>query len=348
MEHWIELMPGLAAVLDADRRILAANRRFVKAVGATGLPRLLGFRPGEALTCHHANEHPEGCGSSPDCAYCGVLGAVAECRARGKQVTKVARILTRQANDGGAMDCRVHAAPLRLQDRDCTVVCIEDTGAEARRRLLEGALLEPLARQCQEARELLARLQADAADAGEGEAATRRLACLVEGMRDRLECQRDLLAAETGDLAVVVGTFGVEALLAELAGWARAQPAAAGRTLSLEEVAPGTVSTDRRLLRRVLGNLVINALEASRPGETVTLACRPEERLLRFRVGNPGVIPRPVRAGLFQRSFTTHSEPGRGTGLFFARMLTQFYLDGEIGYRSDAHHGTVFEVGIPR
>ena len=101
----------------------------------------------------------------------------------------------------------------------------------------------------------------------------------------------------------------------------RRHEVAEGRYLQLEpDAADLLMDSDRTLLGRVLGNMIKNALEASRPGEAVTVGCRQVDDRVEFRVHNPAVIPTPVRLQIFQRSFSTRGL-SRGLGTYSMRLL---------------------------
>ena len=85
-----------------------------------------------------------------------------------------------------------------------------------------------------------------------------------------------------------------------------------------------TLISDQNLLHRVISNLLKNALEASDPGECVTLGCTFDDREARFRVHNPQAMPREVQLQVFQRSFSTKGA-GRGLGTYSIRLLTKRY-----------------------
>ena len=107
------------------------------------------------------------------------------------------------------------------------------------------------------------------------------------------------------------------------------------------------LALDRVLLRRVLGNLLKNAVEATRFGGTVRARCAMDERTVEFAVNNEGTVPESVRLQIFQRSFSTKGE-GRGLGTYGARLLTEGYMKGTIAFRSEEGEGTTFLARYPR
>ena len=64
-----------------------------------------------------------------------------------------------------------------------------------------------------------------------------------------------------------------------------------------------------------------------------------------FEVHNPVEMPREIQLQMFVRSFSTKGL-GRGLGTYSARLFTEAYLGGRIGFRSDST-GTTFWVEIP-
>jgi signal transduction histidine kinase len=156
-----------------------------------------------------------------------------------------------------------------------------------------------------------------------------------------------MVAAERGDLAVQAQTVDVPstcALLKEVFG---RHIVAEGKTIECRLPAgAGTVHTDPVLLRRVLGNLLKNALEASEPGDTVTLTFGAHPRP-GFEVHNASVMHESARVNVFQRSFSTKAAQGRGLGTYGSRLLVERYLGGRISFWSTADTGTVFRVELP-
>ena len=122
---------------------------------------------------------------------------------------------------------------------------------------------------------------------------------------------------------------------------------ARGRTIEASAAQAGELETDPVLLRRVIGNLVKNALEAIPEGATVTVEGELQDGQAVFRVRNPGVIPEAVQKQIFQRSFSTKGTPGRGIGTHSVRLLTENCLGGKVWFDSRAPEGTVFTVVIP-
>lgn len=101
--------------------------------------------------------------------------------------------------------------------------------------------------------------------------------------------------------------------------------------------------SDRMLLRRVLINLLKNALEASNPGGKVDIGVESLSEMLRFWVKNDTIIPENVKTQIFQRSFSTKGQD-RGIGTYSIKLLTENYLKGKVSFVSNESERTVFSV----
>jgi signal transduction histidine kinase len=166
---------------------------------------------------------------------------------------------------------------------------------------------------------------------------------------DEVKNQRELSAAETGDLELHPVAIRTRKLLNSVREFYQVHEVAEDRFINIDPAtADLTLTSDRVLVERVLGNLVKNALEASQPGQTVTLSCFTDggERVI-FSVHNETAMPREVQLQMFQRSFSTKGS-GRGLGTYSVKLFTERYLQGTVTFATSAEKGTTFTVSYPR
>jgi signal transduction histidine kinase len=116
----------------------------------------------------------------------------------------------------------------------------------------------------------------------------------------------------------------------------------------VQEVATGLlVSMDRPRMRRVLVNLLVNALEVMPQGGTIHISTVSGRRsvLLRVRDTGPGISPE-IRDRLFQPLATSGKMHGVGLGLAFSRQVAIDH-GGEI-WAESSHTGACFVIRLPR
>lgn len=344
----LEAMPGPAFVLNLRRQIVAVNRMLSETLGLANPEDVLGMRPGEAVHCTHATERPNGCGTAGSCAQCGAVLAVLECITTRRRTVRECRIVTSGEADGGALDLRVHASYLSCGSEDYVVVGLQDIRDQKRREVLERTFFRDLlgaARDVHVIAEGLLRPDPVGVSAPDRREALEHLSGLVV---EQIESQRALLAAEGGELRVEPANVDLAVLLSETVSALRHQDVSADRTIRFESVRRCPLETDPVLFRRALGSLLRNALEATPPGGTVDLTCEYEQEVATISVHNDGVIHDDVQKQIFQRSFTTHGEDGRGIGTYSARLLVEHYLKGKLAFMSEPRVGTLFVVMLPR
>jgi len=107
------------------------------------------------------------------------------------------------------------------------------------------------------------------------------------------------------------------------------------------------LTADSVFIKRIVGNLVTNALQAMPKGGKLSVtACRESDNAI-IEVGDTGLgIPDTVKPNLFTPLFTTKSR-GQGFGLAVVKRLTEA-LGGSINFESQEGKGTTFTVRLPQ
>ncbi len=346
----LQAVDTLLLVLDERRQIVAFNGRGPAASWKAA--EVIGLRSGEALACVNARG-PGGCGASRACEICGALGAVLACQLTRRAVEAECNL--RSGPDGDAAEFSVRASPVSVEGVTFTVLSLRDISSEKRREALEQVFFHDLLNTVAGLRGWAMRLKRsgeDHARAGD------RIDVLSRRLEREVRDNRALLEAERGTLVSSLARVRVAEVLGELeASFSSHSPAGQAR-LDLRHVpAELELETDPALLGRVLANMVRNALEATPPGEVVTLRCEPTaaarngggagREALRFSVHNPDPIAPEVQARIFQRSFSTKAPSGRGLGTYGMKLLGERYLGGEVSFTSSLEEGTTFHIRLP-
>jgi signal transduction histidine kinase len=341
--HLLDAIPSILTILNAHRQIVYANLALLSLLGTDGGEPLSGLRPGEALDCIHARRTEGGCGTTENCSTCGAVLAILAGLA-GKKDVRECRITRFLQGRMEAMDLEVHAVPLDYREERFTVFAVSDISHEKRRVVLESLFFHDILNVAGSIKGF-AELLRDY-DPADKEEIFALIHAASERVVDEIQAQRMVAAAENKELRVHPETIRSREFLRQLVEIYRRHEAAENRHLVVEPAdAEAVLVSDRTLLGRVLGNMIKNALEASRTGETVTVDCRQAGGRIEFSVHNPAVIPRTAQLQIFQRSFSTKG-CGRGLGTYSMRLLSG-YLQGEVFFTSCEGEGTIFRASYP-
>lgn len=102
------------------------------------------------------------------------------------------------------------------------------------------------------------------------------------------------------------------------------------------------------LLDMLVENLLKNAVEASGPGDRVTVAMSAEDGRLCLKVTNPGSIPTEIRDRFFEKYVTHGKRNGTGLGTYLCKLITNT-LNGSISVlQNDVSPTVSITVCIPQ
>jgi signal transduction histidine kinase/FixJ family two-component response regulator len=340
----LDKSPCATAVLNQHRQVVFCNRTMLSLAGLSDRREALGLRPGELVQCLHASGSPGGCGTSANCQTCGAVRAVLEAQG-GAASRREVRINHAFEATEQPLDLLVSVSPLNGDGR--FVLCsIQDNSAQKRRKVLERLFFHDLLNVARSIDGLAAEL-APLVPLGRASEISGLIGQCAEELLAEIRSQQLLLEAETSALDVRPTPVNTGDIVRKLVAQFSRTRAARGRVLNIDgQCAAVDIVTDERLLKRVIANMLNNALEASAEKETVIIGCAALRDAVEFWVHNPAVMPQEAQLQVFQRSFSTKGE-GRGLGTYSMKLLVERYLGGAVSFRSNGAEGTTFLVRIP-
>ena len=160
----------------------------------------------------------------------------------------------------------------------------------------------------------------------------------------------DLSRLEAGQLNIKTSQIDVSDLMDELE--LQYEPVAKVKNLELRlHSGDYKIRTDHQLLKRILGNLVMNAIKFTDKGG-ILLACRPSANGVRFEVWDTGIgIEADQQVAVFKEFYKSPSNLGTSDGFglglsIVARLCEALHLD--FSMRSRVGRGSVFCIEVPR
>lgn len=344
--QYFDFFPLPLLVLNSLRQIIFSNKAFTDLVGTSDIGSFLGKRPGEAVGCAYVAAGPNGCGTSDYCRECGALQAMLDSMRTREKAVHECQLLCRDEHGATiARDLRVFASPWETGEGTYYVLTLIDIGDEKRRQALERIFFHDILNSAGGARNLVDILLKEVPeDAREiAHMARSSLFALV----DEIQNQKQLLSAERNEYEISKITLQGLEIVQSVVKEFRTHPKALGKRIHLDADSVNVaVHSDFSLLRRILVNMLLNALEATPAGGVVSAGLYREDGRALFWVANPAVMPESVRLQVFKRSFSTKGHD-RGLGTYSIKLLAQNYLGGEVGFTSNEPAGTTFWVRLP-
>jgi signal transduction histidine kinase len=321
-------------VLDAGKRLAQANRAFCDLVGKER-HQLIGRFPGEAFGCSGCDH---GNGDCPRAgANCGLVRAVDAGFSRGD----VLHEFQLETEDGFHHPLRLRCVPVAATGELCMI--IEDLSRSHRRDMLDRVFFHDLINSLGAIQGAAQMLQD--ATAGEDAEMAWLLAEQAQDVLDEVNSHRDLFDAETDELRVRRERVAVRRMLKRTATTYSAHQSFPGRIILVDPAAEDiSVRTDGILLRRILGNMVKNGLEADQG--PVVLNARSLDGGVVFEVRNQGLVPIEHRDRIFRRAYSTKGV-GRGLGCYSMKLFGEGILGGRVWFTSEPGEGTTFRIWLP-
>jgi nitrogen fixation/metabolism regulation signal transduction histidine kinase len=330
-------------IVNGSMQIIAANRALWGALGEPSAKALYGKRIGEAVCCVNADNEHGGCAASEDCHSCGSSRYILASQKSGEPSEGECLLVMAGPKGRSTSEFSVRATPVSIEGHAYTVVSLQDISDSKRRRVLERVFVHDL-------KNTLTGLLgwsdhlSNTNDGEDAETVNR----LAKRLATEVEYYRTLLAIEAGDFTPVPAVTVPSNTLENVLDVFSRHQTAKSKTLKITQPLPHIeFATDPTLLERVLINMVKNALEATPEDGTVRVGCTADEVSCSFQVWNEGVIPKEISSHVFQRSFSTKSNIGRGIGTYSMKLFGEQVLGGKVWFTSTKEQGTTFHLDLP-
>jgi heavy metal sensor kinase len=175
---------------------------------------------------------------------------------------------------------------------------------------------------------------------------SRRLSRLVDDLLN-------LARADAGRLKLQVQEFYFNDLLAECCRSMQALASARGIALECRTTEDAPFRGDEELLRRLVINLLDNAIRYTPPGGQVSAALEADPARVRIRISDTGVgIPPEAAPHVFERFYRddkarSRQDGGFGLGLSIVKWIAEAH-NGAVELTRNPGPGTTFTVTLPR
>jgi hypothetical protein len=342
----LNAQPYVTAILNSDREIVFANEALYKLNNSDKIQDVLRENPGVALSCLYISSDGT-CSKTEHCRYCNLTNTITKCIETNKVVSSEWRFTSKINGKNVFHDFLVTVSPLHLEGESFIIFSLNDISNEKRRKALERIFFHDIINSAGSLTGIL--------DVMEGTDDTKKVHELLELAKDTSQhltedilAQGELLAAENNELKIRNVSVNSWIILNEQIKKISHCIDAKNKTVLLSKESVETVlTTDIALLKRILYNMMKNAVEATPENGTVLIGCDENENSVTFWVRNPGVIPEEAKSHIFHRYFSTKGT-NRGLGTYSMRLIGEQYLKGKVHFESGKENGTTFYIKLKK
>ncbi len=344
----LEAFPELVILLNENRQIIKCNNTALKALDASTEQEVIGKRFGEAIKCQHQNEMPGGCGTAKSCRECGAAKAIKITTETHTSCDDECRITALDNGNEKNYNFHVYSKPIIIDGKYFTIFSIKDISHEKRKEALERIFFHDILNTSSTIQSI-ANLLPELDNEDEKKELTKTLIISSNQLIHELISQRELSDAENGNLKLSLSITSANEIVNTICDFYRNHAVAKNKILECSPLQNDFhFTTDSSILIRSMGNLLKNAFEGSKDGETIKLWIEQNNSQIIFSINNKAFIPENVQLQIFQRSFSTKGGKGRGIGTYSVKLLVEQYLKGKVEFTSTLGNGTTFSISLSK
>lgn len=346
LQQGLDAMQSMVFIVNHCRQVVFANQIFLTMMNVKSVSEIVGQRLGEIINCIYADSGRNGCGTSEACKYCDggniLVKAIELNEAHSGEFVNVNRLKGYESN----FNAFIHVAPLEVNGEVFYMGSFTDNSELIRKRMLEKTFFHDIINTAGALKGIIGLLKSDVPELikNEVEFVEKTFSYLIE----EIQMQKNIMEAENNELVVELTAVDSFEILSSASKLYDGYAAVEGKIIEISPKSEQiTVSIDYKLLRRILGNMIKNALEATSEKGIVTIGCNQAEKdILKFWVHNDKYMDEETQAVVFKRPFSTKGQ-GRGLGTYSMNLIVRKYLHGTIDFVTKEGQGTTFYIKLP-
>ena len=339
--YFLSILPHPLLIINKYRQMVFFNEAMSQLL-APEIP-ILGKRPGELFHCAHSTIHKAGCGTSSFCRYCGAIQAILNAL-DGNPDCQEAQLLQKIGDKTVTLNVMVWTKPFEVKGDSFVLLTLHDISHEKKLRMLEKVFFHDILNTVSGLKGLTEIMNDNDQDK---DWILKMVATSTKELEVEIKSHKLLIQAETKELEVNMQTLSAKEVLTAVLNFYRKSSLGSKRLITDDIPEDTSFTSDNLILKRVLGNMVKNALEATKQeGEIKSGFRKNTNGELEFWVWNKNAMPPEVQSHIFKRSFSTKGID-RGIGTYSIKMLTEDYLGGKAWFESSKETGTTFYISLP-
>lgn len=339
---------SIILIINSCLQVVFANKAFLNMINVKSISDICGKSAGEMIKCIRAFNGINHCDMLGGCRFCDVVEKVLKRMEKKEEkiseFTDANRLHSYEKN----VNLSVHVEPLQIQEDNFYVITFTDKSDWTRKRMLERIFFHDIINTAGALKGIMGLLKEDVPDKikPELEFVEESFLYLIE----EIQTQKYMMDAEDNQLILEITNMETTDILKSVCKLYEGHDLAAKKTITLDhQYIKRNLYTDHRILRRILGNMIKNALEATEQGGIITLGCGVEDdddEWITFWVHNDQYMDAQIQSLIFHRSFSKKGD-GRGLGTYSIKLFGERFLKGNVSFLSSEEEGTWFYIKLP-
>ncbi|MCF8418341.1 MAG: HAMP domain-containing histidine kinase [Melioribacteraceae bacterium] len=338
---FINTTPSIILILNQNRQIVYLNDIALNFFKIKNVDSIIGLKPGEAVYCVHASKTDKGCGESIHCKDCGLGLSFINTLNENKTDRRETDIIQQS---GSMLEMRVWSTPLRRKNHYFIIAALSDISIERKKRELEKIFFHDILNTAGSLRNFCTLF--DEVDDNEKTDILDTIKRISNELVEEIQYQRILNDSENREFRVDVKEFLFNSLVQSVVESFIEKGVFEKHNIIFEKNDEVWIESDHVLMRRIIHNLVKNAIEASSNNEAIRISIYRDGFKINFSIANSAVISPDIKKRIFTKSSSTKGEY-HGLGTYSVKLLTEKYLHGKVHFKSNRKTGTIFYLQFP-
>lgn len=355
MELMQQILNGIntsAFIINREKKVLFVNKELSNLLHQSE-EELIGSCFGVVVKCKYTVSMKDGCGMSSECKDCSLRKYLDHGIATKETLDGEINVIANVKGIDVPFSARIkvssgieHATSIS-NGEELFLISIVEQSSDAERNNMERIFFHDIMNTASSLYNVI-RLLKLKGELYEEDEDIQMLEGYIKDIIDEIEYHRSIIFAERGGLHVMMEELSISRLLGQIITLFKKNETFHSIQIILdvpeEEV---KVCSDSVLLRKIVINLVKNALEANENQSVIRISVRNEKNNVKILIHNEEVILSSVQKEIFEKGYSTKGK-GRGFGTYGSRMLLHKYLGGELTFFSNEEEGTEFIITLPK
>lgn len=331
-------------ILNKNREIVFVNDKLLKALNIT-YEEAIGTRPGELLKCRYAHVSKQGCGYAKECSLCAAKNLVVEAIHTDHSTEGAVSIVSAIGGLEITSSFEEKVTVLEVNQQKYYMVAFVDKSLEVEKYNMERIFYHDILNTATSLYHAIELMKLDHEKYKEDEE-IHIIERVIKNIIDEIEYQRNITRAEQNELEVTYSQLDIVDLCNDIVKVFKKDNRFFQIPIRINASKKSVLAySDRTLLRRIIINLIKNALEESGLNQEVVVTIKQHNEQLLISVHNNQAMPEDIKRNIFEKGHSRKGK-GRGFGTYGSKLLLNRYLNGDLTFTSNQESGTTFTIII--